>query len=77
MLRRQQASAIVAARAQIVEGAVEMVRDAIDRLEGDPTQADSIPFDAERRATFACNLMTVIVSDNPTNPVVNVGTLNR
>ncbi len=74
MLRRQQASAIVAARAKIVEGAVLMVRDAVRGLaEGE----DSIPLDADRRATFASNLMTVIASDSPTNPVVNVGTLNR
>ncbi len=77
MLRRQQASAIVAARAKIVEGAVLMVRDAIEQLEAGNGQTDPITFDLERRATFASNLMTVIASDAPTNPVVNVGTLNR
>jgi regulator of protease activity HflC (stomatin/prohibitin superfamily) len=77
MLRRQQASAIVAARAKIVEGAVLMVHDAIERLESGTNEHDSIPLDADRRATFASNLMTVIASDQPTNPVVNVGTLNR
>lgn len=77
MLRRQQASAIVAARAKIVEGAVLMVQDAIELLEQGTDQHDSIPLDADRKATFASNLMTVIASDQPTNPVVNVGTLSR
>ena len=77
MLRRQQASAIVAARAKIVEGAVWMVRDAIEQLEAGTDPDDAIAFDVERKATFASNLMTVIASDAPTAPVVNVGTLNR
>ncbi|WP_157965240.1 SPFH domain-containing protein [Euzebya rosea] len=77
MLRRQQASAIVAARAKIVEGAVLMVRDAIEQLEAGTTDGDAIPLDNDRKATFASNLMTVIASDNPTSPVVNVGTLSR
>ncbi len=77
MLRRQQASAIVAARAKIVEGAVLMVREAIEALEEGTDEKDAIPLDADRKATFAANLMTVIASDQPTNPVVNVGTLSR
>jgi len=77
MLRRQQASAIVAARAKIVEGAVLMVREAIDALEEGTDGSDPIQLDADRKATFASNLMTVIASDAPTAPVVNVGTLNR
>ncbi len=77
MLKRQQASAIVAARAKIVEGAVLMVRDAIEALEQGSSPEDGITFDAERKATFASNLMTVITSDTPTSPVVNVGTLHR
>ena len=77
MLRRQQASAIVAARAKIVEGAVLMVREAIEALEEGTDENDRIPLDNDRRATFASNLMTVIASDQPTNPVVNVGTLSR
>jgi regulator of protease activity HflC (stomatin/prohibitin superfamily) len=76
MLRRQQASAIVAARFKIVEGAVLMVKEAISQLESGDGD-DAIPLDADRKATFASNLMTVIASDAPTNPVVNVGTLNR
>lgn len=77
MLRRQQASAIVAARAKIVEGAVLMVREAVSALEEGSTEQDAIPLDADRRATFASNLMTVIASDQPTSPIVNVGTLSR
>jgi regulator of protease activity HflC (stomatin/prohibitin superfamily) len=77
MLRRQQASAIVAARAKIVEGAVLMVREAIEALEDGTDAHDAIPLDNDRKATFAANLMTVIASDQPTNPVVNVGTLSR
>jgi len=77
MLRRQQASAVVAARKKIVEGAVWMVRDAVTQLEQGATDGDAIPLDPDRRATFAANLMTVIASDAPTSPVVNVGTLAR
>jgi regulator of protease activity HflC (stomatin/prohibitin superfamily) len=77
MLRRQQASAIVAARMKIVEGAVLMVQEAIAALERGSDGHDSIPLDNDRKATFASNLMTVIASDNPTAPVVNVGTLSR
>ncbi len=77
MLKRQQASAIVAARTKIVEGAVLMVRDAIEALEDGGENGDPIVLDTDRKATFASNLMTVIASDTPTNPIVNVGTLNR
>ncbi len=77
MLRRQQAGAIVAARVKIVEGAVLMVRDAIAKLEAGADGHEAIPLDADRKATFASNLMTVMASDQPTAPVVNVGTLNR
>jgi regulator of protease activity HflC (stomatin/prohibitin superfamily) len=77
MLRRQQAAAIVAARAKIVEGAVLMVREAIEALEEGTDGHDAIPLDSDRKATFASNLMTVIASDHPTTPVVNVGTLTR
>jgi regulator of protease activity HflC (stomatin/prohibitin superfamily) len=77
MLRRQQAGAIVAARVKIVEGAVLMVRDAIESLEAGTQDHDAIPLDADRKASFASNLMTVMVSDQPTSPVVNVGTLRR
>jgi regulator of protease activity HflC (stomatin/prohibitin superfamily) len=77
MLRRQQAAAIVAARKKIVEGAVLMVRDAVRGLEEGDGDDESIYLDTDRKATFAANLMTVIASDQPTSPVVNVGTLSR
>ena len=77
MLRRQQAAAIVAARKKIVEGAVLMVRDAVAGLEEGDERHDAIELDQDRKATFAANLMTVIASDQPTSPVVNVGTLTR
>jgi regulator of protease activity HflC (stomatin/prohibitin superfamily) len=73
MLRRQQAAAIVAGRKKIVEGAVGMVRQALTELEQGTTDTDAVPLDAERRASFAANLMTVIASDSPTTPIVNVG----
>jgi len=73
MLRRQQASAIVAARARIVEGAVGMVRLALEELE----TGQIVDLDEERKATMVSNLLTVLTSDQPTSPIVNVGTLNR
>ncbi|MGX9933311.1 SPFH domain-containing protein [Virgibacillus sp. Bac332] len=71
MLQRQQASAIIAARKQIVEGAVGMVQDAILQLEKD----GSVELDDERRVAMANNLLVSIVSDHGTQPVVNTGTL--
>ncbi|WP_170848239.1 SPFH domain-containing protein [Lentibacillus halodurans] len=71
MLQRQQASAIIAARKQIVEGAVGMVEDAIAQLEKDGI----VDLDEERRVTMVNNLLVSIVSDNGTQPVVNTGTL--
>ncbi|UXA16471.1 SPFH domain-containing protein [Mycobacterium sp. SMC-4] len=73
MLRRQQAAAIVAGRRKIVEGAVGMVRHALSALEQGSDSDDAVPLDHDRRASFAANLMTVIASDSPTNPVLNVG----
>jgi regulator of protease activity HflC (stomatin/prohibitin superfamily) len=77
MLRRQQAAAIVAGRKKIVEGAVGMVRQALTELEQGSTDADAVPLDGQRRAAFAANLMTVIASDSPTTPIVNVGSESR
>ena len=71
MLRRQQANAIVAARKRIVEGAVGMVQMALDRLE----EQDIAPLDDERKATMISNLLVVLCSEQPTQPVVNVGSL--
>ena len=73
MLRRQQASAIVAARTKIVEGAVGMVRLALAEIEA----GHIVELDDERKATMVSNLLTVLTSDHPTSPIVNVGTLNR
>lgn len=73
MLRRQQASAIVAARARIVDGAVGMVRMALEQIEA----GGIVDLDEERKATMVSNLLTVLTSDHPTSPVVNVGTLSR
>ncbi|MGE0134765.1 MAG: SPFH domain-containing protein [Dehalococcoidia bacterium] len=73
MLRRQQASAIVAARARIVDGAVGMVRLALQQIE----TGGLVDLDDERKATMVTNLLTVLTSDQPTSPVVNVGTLSR
>src|SRR5699024_2481282 len=67
----QQAAAIVAGRAQIVEGAVGMVKQALAGLEDGSDETAEVHLDGERRAAFAANLMTVIASDSPTNPVVN------
>ncbi|MGP4066517.1 SPFH domain-containing protein [Oceanobacillus sp. M65] len=71
MLQRQQASAIIAARKQIVEGAVGMVQDAILQLEKD----GGIELDDERRVSMANNLLVSIVSDHGTQPVINTGSL--
>jgi len=70
MLQRQQASAIVAARALIVEGAVGMVELALRELE-----QKGIELDGERRAAMVNNLMVSIVSDRAATPVLNTGTL--
>jgi regulator of protease activity HflC (stomatin/prohibitin superfamily) len=71
MLRRQQAGAVVAARALIVDGAVGIVESALARL----AVEDIVELDDERRAAMASNLLTVLCSDQPTRPVVNTGTL--
>src|SRR5215207_8999997 len=71
MLRRQQAQAIIAARKKIVEGAVDMVKDALDRL-----QSKDIPVDEERRAALVSNLLVVLVSDKDAAPIVNAGSLS-
>ena len=71
MLRRQQASAVVAARSRIVEGAVGMVEMALSRL----TETGVISLDEERTAAMVSNLMVVLCGDQPPSPVVNVGSL--
>lgn len=71
MLQRQQASAIIAARKQIVEGAVGMVEMALSRL----SEKNIIEFDDERKAAMVSNLLVVLCGDRAVSPVVNTGTL--
>lgn len=71
MLQRQQASAIIAARRKIVEGAVGMVQDAIERIE----KEEIIDLDDERRIAMINNLLVAIVSDQGAQPVINTGSL--
>lgn len=71
MLRRQQASAVVAARQRIVEGAVGMVQAALQQL----AEQDVVDLDEERKATMVSNLLVVLCSDRETQPVVNAGSL--
>lgn len=73
MLRRQQATAIVAARHKIVEGAVSMVEMALEQL----SQKSIIDLDEERKAAMVSNLMVVLCADKDVTPVVNSGTLNH
>jgi len=71
MLRRQQADAIIAAREKIVEGAVSMVKMALDNLKKDGV----VDLDEERKAAMVSNLLVVLCGDEPASPVVNAGTL--
>lgn len=73
MLRRQQASAVVAARAKIVEGAVGMVQMALTQL----SEKGIIDLDEERKAAMVSNLMVVLCSDVSAQPIVNAGTLHN
>lgn len=73
MLRRQQATAVVAARSKIVEGAVGMVQMALDQL----SQKQIVDLDEEKKAAMVSNLMVVLCSDESARPVVNAGTLNQ
>lgn len=71
MLRRQQASAIIAARQKIVEGAVGMVEIALGML----SQKNVVKLDEERKASMVSNLLVVLCSDHAAQPIVNAGTL--
>jgi hypothetical protein len=71
MLRQQQASAVIGARARIVEGAVGMVRTALQRLE----EEGVVELDEERKAAMVSNLLVVLCSEQATQQVVNTGTL--
>ena len=71
MLRRQQAGAVVAARAKIVEGAVGMVEMALEEL----SRKNVVELDEERKAAMVSNLLVVLCSEQNVHPVVNTGTL--
>jgi len=71
MLRRQQASAIIAARQKIVEGAVGMVEMALDQLSAKKV----VELDGERKASMVSNLLVVLCGERSPQPVVNTGTL--
>lgn len=73
MLRRQQADAIISAREKIVEGAVSMVKMALDRLADDGV----VELDEERKAAMVTNLLVVLCGDEGAQPVVNAGTLHH
>ena len=73
MLRRQQASAIITAREKIVEGAVSMVKMALDKLSSD----DIVELDEDKKAAMVSNLLVVLCADESAQPVVNTGTLNQ
>ena len=73
MLRRQQADAIISAREKIVDGAVSMVKMAIDRLADD----EVVELDEERKAAMVTNLLVVLCADESAQPVVNAGTLHH
>jgi regulator of protease activity HflC (stomatin/prohibitin superfamily) len=67
MLRRQQAHAVIAARQTIVEGAVGMVRQALEHLE------DVVPLDNDRKAAMVNNLLVTLVSESQSHPIINTG----
>ncbi|MGV7211544.1 SPFH domain-containing protein [Oxalobacteraceae bacterium A2-2] len=71
MLRRQQAQAIISARARIVQGAVSMVEDALKGL----AEREIVELDTERKASMVSNLLVVLCSDRETQPIINAGTL--
>jgi regulator of protease activity HflC (stomatin/prohibitin superfamily) len=73
MLKRQQATAIVAARHKIVEGAVSMVEMALEEL----NKKDIVELDEERKAAMVSNLMVILCGDKEASPVLNTGTLNH
>lgn len=73
MLRRQQADAIIAAREKIVEGAVSMVKMALDKLSTD----EVVELDDERKAAMVTNMLVVLCADESAQPVVNAGTMHH
>ena len=73
MLRRQQAAAIITAREKIVDGAVSMVKLALNKL----SDEDIVNLDEEKKAAMVSNLLVVLCADEPAQPVINSGTLNH
>lgn len=73
MLQRQQATAVVAARTKIVEGAVGMVEMALEQL----SKKQIVDLDDDKKAAMVSNLMVVLCSDKAANPVINTGTLHQ
>ena len=73
MLRRQQAAAIITAREKIVDGAVSMVKMALDKL----SEEDIVELDEEKKAAMVSNLLVVLCADEPAQPVINSGTLHH
>jgi hypothetical protein len=73
MLRRQQADAIIQAREKIVEGAVSMVKMALNKL----SDEDIVELDDDKKAAMVSNLLVVLCGDDNAQPVVNTGTLNH
>ena len=73
MLRRQQADAIISAREKIVEGAVSMVKMALERL----SDEDVVELDDERKAAMVTNMLVVLCADESAQPVVNAGTMHH
>ena len=73
MLRRQQAEAIISAREKIVDGAVSMVKMALDKL----SDEEIVELDDDKRAAMVSNLLVVLCGDDNAQPVVNAGTLNQ
>lgn len=73
MLRRQQATAIISAREKIVEGAVSMVKMALDKL----SEEEIVELDEDKKAAMVSNLLVVLCADEAAQPVVNTGTLHQ
>jgi hypothetical protein len=71
MLRRQQAEAVLEARAKIVHGAVSMVESALQQL----SERDIVVLDDERKAAMVSNLLVVLCADREAQPIVNAGSL--
>ena len=73
MLRRQQASAIISAREKIVEGAVSMVKMALNKL----SDEDIVKLNDEKKADMVSNLLVVLCADEAAQPIVNTGSSNH